>query len=171
MSTAPDSSTGEYEFTDAQNQLIADLAKKMALVGFVMTFFGFLQIFNGVTSLIMSRNPDRVVAAAQKAGMPEAQLDTLREAMAGPIWSSPIAISSLAFAVAGLILLMIGIWTRQAAFGFAGIVATKGKDISRLMDAIRALHTKYGLIYSILLAAAIISLASLLLSLWQHWRG
>lgn len=171
MSTAPTSSAGEYEFDDSQNQLIGSLARKMALVGFVMTFFGLLQIFNGIASLVMSRNPDRVVAAAQKAGMPEEQLGTLKEAMSGPFWSSPIAISSLAFTFAGLFLFLIGLWTRQAAYGFIGIVGSKGKDIARLMDALRALYNKYSLMYSILLAAAIVSLVSLAMSLWQHWRG
>ena len=55
--------------------------------------------------------------------------------------------------------------------GFAGIVQTKGKDVSRLMDALGALHRAYGLIYWIMLIAAIISLTSLALSLWQSWRG
>jgi len=171
MSTAPASSGSEYEFDNSQNELIGSLARKMALVGFVMTFFGLLQIFNGVASLFVSRNPDRVIAAAQKAGMPEEQLGMLKEAMTGPFWTSPVAISSLAFAVAGLFLFMIGLWTRQAAYGFIGIVGTKGKDISRLMDALRALHAKYGLMYNVLLAAALVSLISLGMSLWQHWRG
>ena len=171
MSSSPTASTGEFEFNESQNQLIGSLARKMALVGFVMIFFGLLQMINGVTSLIMSRNPDRVIAAAQKAGMPEEQLGMLKQALSGGFWSSPITVSALAFALAGLLLFLVGLWTRQAAGGFAGIVLTKGKDISRLMDALGALHRKYGMIYSILLAAAIISLLSLVISLWHSWRG
>jgi hypothetical protein len=164
-------STGEYEFNESQNQLIGSLARKMALVGMVMLFFGLLQMINGVTSLFMSRNPDRIVAAAQKAGMQAEQLDTLKQAISGGFWSSPITVSSLVFALAGLLLFVVGMWTRQAAVGFAGIVQTKGRDISRLMEALGALHQKYGLIYTILLFAAITSLLSLVISLWHSWRG
>jgi hypothetical protein len=171
MPSSPIASTGEFEFNESQNQLIGNLARKMAMVGFVMIFFGLLQMINGVASLFMSRNPDRVIAAAQKAGMPEAQLNALKEALAGSFWSSPITVSAVAFALAGLILFLVGMWTRQSAAAFGGIVLTKGNDISRLMDALRALHKKYGMIYSILLAAAIISLVSLLVSLWHSWRG
>jgi len=171
MASSPTDSTGEFEFNESQNQLIGSLARKMALVGFVMIFFGLLQMVNGVTSLIMSRNPDRVIAAAEKAGMAEEQLDMLRKALSGGFWSSPIAVSALAFALAGLLLFLVGLWTRQAAYGFAGIVLTKGKDITRLMDALSALHRKYGMMYTILLTAAIISLLSLAISLWHSWRG
>ena len=55
MASSPTDSTGEFEFNESQNQLIGSLARKMALVGFVMIFFGLLQMVNGVTSLIMSR--------------------------------------------------------------------------------------------------------------------
>jgi hypothetical protein len=171
MSSSTPVSTGEFEFNEPQNQLIGSLARKMALVGFVMIFFGLLQVLNGVTSLFLSRDPDRVVAAAQKAGVSEQQLAALKQALAGGFWSSPITVSAIAFALAGLLLFLVGLWTRQAAGGFAGIVLTKGKDISRLMDALGSLHRKYGLIYSVLLAAAIVSLISLVVSLWHSWRG
>jgi hypothetical protein len=171
MASSLPASAGEFEFKEPQNQLIGSLARKMLLVGFVMIFFGVLQMLNGVTSLFISRNPDRVVEAAQKAGMPAEQIAKLKQALAGGFWSSPIAISSIAFALAGLLLFLVGLWTRQAAMGFAHIVHTKGQDISRLMDALGALHRKYGLMYNVLLAAAIISLASLAISLWHSWRG
>ena len=170
MST-PSASVTEFEFDDSQNQLIGSLARKMGLVGFVMIFFGLLQMINGVTSLVMSRNPDRVLAAAEQAGMADEQLEVLRKGLAGGYWSSPIAVSSLAFALAGLLLFLVGLWTRQAAHGFAAIVVTRGRDVSRLMDALAALHRKYGLMYTILLVAAIISLLSLVMSLYQSWRG
>lgn len=171
MATSAADTTGEFEFSDSQNQLIGSLARKMGLVGMVMMFFGLLQMFNGIATLFVSRNPDRVVAAAQKAGLQEEQLNVLRESMSGGFWSSPIAISALAFALAGLFLLLVGIWTQQAAAGFAGIVITKGQDISRLMDAMGALHRKYSLMYNMLLAAAIVTFASLAIGLWHAWRG
>jgi hypothetical protein len=170
MSTAT-LAAGEFEFNESQNQLIGSLARKMGLVGFVMIFFGLLQLINGVASLIVSRNPERVLAGAKQAGMSDEQLGMLREALSGGFWTSPIAISSIAFALAGLLLFLVGLWTRQAAYGFAAIALTKGQDISRLMNALGAMYRKYSLIYAILLTAAIISLISLGISLWQHWRG
>lgn len=172
MSTAPSPAAApEFEFNDSQNQLIGSLSRKMALVGFVMIFFGLLQMINGVTTLFMTRNPARILAAAKSAGMTAEQLGTLEKSLAGGFSSSPLAASAVAFALAGLLLLMVGLWTRQAAGGFAGIVLTKGKDISRLMDALGALHQKYTLIYSVLLAAALLSLLSLAITLWHSWRG
>jgi hypothetical protein len=171
MSNAPSAATSEFEFNESQNQLIGSLASKMALVGFVMTLFGLLQMFNGITSLFLARNPDRVIAAAKQAGVSEEQLNTLQQSLTGGFWSSPITISAIAFALAGLFLFLVGLWTRQAGLGFAGIVVTKGNDISRLMDALGSLHRKYGLIYTVLLTAAIISLVSLVLTLWHSWRG
>lgn len=171
MASAPSGSSGEFEFAESQNQLIGSLARKMSLVGIVMLFFGLLQMANGVTTLIMSRNPDRVIALAEKTGAPPEQLAALREAMEGDFWSSPLAASAIAMALAGLLLLLIGWWTRQAAVGFGGIVLTQGRDVSRLMDALGALHRKYSLMYTVLLVAAIITLASLAISLWQAWGG
>lgn len=169
MSTSPSDPTpsGEYEFSDAQNQIIGSLARKMGLVGMVMIFFGALQMINGVSSLLMSRDPDRMIAAAEKAGLAPEQVAALQQSLAGGFWSSPLTVSAMAFAVAGLILLLIGVWTRQAANGFYGIVRTQGSDVSRLMDALRALHLKYGTMYYMLLVAAILSLLSLAISWWQ----
>ena len=67
MSSSPTDTTSEFEFNESQNQLIGSLARKMALVGFVMTFFGLLQLINGVTSLFLARNPERVIAAASSS--------------------------------------------------------------------------------------------------------
>ncbi|QDT73582.1 hypothetical protein I41_27710 [Lacipirellula limnantheis] len=74
-------------------------------------------------------------------------------------------------ALASLLLFVVGLWTRQAGIGFAAIVMTKGKDILRLMEALGALHRKYGLIYSVLWAAAVVSSVSLVLGRWHSWRG
>jgi hypothetical protein len=171
MTTVSPDSTGEFEFSESQNQVIGSLAGKMGLVGFVMTFFGLLQMINGVTSLFLAGNPDRVIAAAEKAGVTDENLSALKETLSGGFWSSPVTISAIAFALAGLLLFLVGLWTRQAAFGFAAIVVTKGKDTSRLMDALGSLHLKYSLIYNVVLTAAIISLVSFVFSLWQYWRG
>jgi hypothetical protein len=171
MSTTSPISAGEFEFDESQNRVIGDLARKMSLVGFVMIFFGALQMINGVSSLVMSRNPQRMMEAAEKAGFTPEQIETLRRTLADGSWASPLVASALAFTLAGLLLLLVGVWTRQAAGGFSGIAHTKGKDISRLMDALGALHRKYTAIYFFILIAALVSVLSLAISLWHSWRG
>ncbi|HMO85318.1 MAG TPA: hypothetical protein PKC18_10410 [Lacipirellulaceae bacterium] len=162
---------GEFEFSEADNRLIGQLARRMGLVGFAMTLFGILQIVNGLSSLFLARNPDRMIAAAEKAGMGADQLEILKTALAGGSWSSPLAASAIAFAFVGLLLFLVGLWTRQSAWGFLGIVLTQGKDVSRLMDALGALNRKYGVMYYTLLTAALVSLVSLATTLWHSWRG
>jgi hypothetical protein len=171
MSTDFTGPTGQYEFDESQNQTIGTLAKRMGLVGLVMMLFGLLQMINGVSAMIISRNPGRMLEAAEKAGMSPDQLKLLKEATSGGFWSSPLAVSAIAFTVSGLLLILIGAWTQMAAGNFARIVKTKGQDISRLMDGLGALNLMYGMIYYILLIAALITVVSLLISLVQSWRG
>jgi hypothetical protein len=171
MASATLEPTAEYEFSESQNQLIGSLARKMRLVGFVMLLFGLLQLINGVLTLVMSRDPDRMIAAARQAGMAEEQVAALREAMAGGFWSSPLAVTATAMAFSGLFLFLIGLWTQQAGGGFSGIVQTRGRDIARLMDALQAQHRAYALMYTILMVAAILAVVSLAVTLWQSWGG
>jgi hypothetical protein len=171
MSSTSPVSAGEFEFDESQNRVIGDLARKMSLVGLVMMFFGALQMVNGVSSLVLSRNPDRMLKSAEKAGFSAEQIETLRRTLADGSWASPLVASALAFTLAGLFLVLVGVWTRQAAGGFAGIAFTKGKDISRLMDALGALHQKYTAIYFFILVAALVSLLSFAIGLWHAWRG
>jgi hypothetical protein len=62
MPTEHTPSTSQFEFGEAQNEVIGSLARRMGLVGMVMMLFGILQVINGVTSIIISRNPQRSVA-------------------------------------------------------------------------------------------------------------
>jgi hypothetical protein len=171
MSTEYTGPTGQYEFDQSQNEVIGTLAKRMSLVGIVMMLFGVLQVINGVSAMIISRNPGRMLETAEKAGMSPDQLELLKEATAGGFWSSPLTMSAIAFTVSGLLLVLIGAWTQMAAGNFARIVKTKGQDISRLMDGLGALNLMYGMIYYILLIAALITVVSLIISLVQSWRG
>jgi hypothetical protein len=143
----------------------------MLLVGMVLILFGLFQMVNGLTSVVMSRSPERVIAAAENAGMSADQIEQLKLALSQDFWSSPFTISSLAFAVAGLLMLLVGVWTRQAAVGFAEIVRTEGNDINRLMDAVGALNMKYGMMYYMILIAAIMSLISLAIGLFHMFSG
>jgi hypothetical protein len=110
-----------------------------------------------------------MLESAEKAGMSPEQLDLLEEATAGGFWSSPLTVSAIAFVVTGLLLLLVGAWTQMAAGNFARIVKTKGQDISRLMDGLGALNLMYGMIYYIVLVAAVITVLSLIINLVQAW--
>ena len=90
MSSTSSVSAGEFEFDDSQNRVIGDLARKMSLVGLVMIFFGVLQMVNGVSSLVMSRNPDRMIEAAEKAGYVAEQIEMLKKDFADGSWASPL---------------------------------------------------------------------------------
>jgi hypothetical protein len=171
MSTDFTAPTGQYEFDASQNEVIGTLAKRMSLVGIVLMIFGLLQIINGVSAMIISRNPQQMLESAKKAGMTPDQLDLLKQATAGGFWSSPLTVSAIAFVVTGLLLLLIGAWTQMAAGNFGRIVKTKGQDISRLMDGLGSLNLMYGMIYYVVLIAAVISVVSLIISLVQSWAA
>jgi hypothetical protein len=173
MATTPSSSStgSEFEFSSSHNELIGDLARKMSLVGLVTIVFGVLQMINGIVAFIAGRNPDELVAAAREAGIAEEQLQQLQTALAGGDWLSPFVISTISFIIVGLILLLVGIWTRKASGGFAGIVRTQGRDISRLMDALDALRKQYSLIYYIIMLAVIVFLVGFGINLWKMSQG
>ena len=151
--------------------MIGSLARKMGLVGFVLMLFGGLQLFNGIMTFVATRSPDKVLSAAKEAGVTEVQLQQLETSLKSDGWLSPITISALAFGLTGLLLIVVGMWTQQAAASFGGIVLTKGQDMRRLMDALGALHKKYSLIYNILWIAAIAGLISLVISLYHLWSA
>ena len=171
MSSTSTESAPEFEFSQSQNQTIGDLARKMSLVGFVMILFGGLQLVNGVMTLIAGRNPEKIVAAAKEAGMAAEKIAQFEQMVADGSWSSAFVASTVAFGLAGLLLLLVGVWTVQAAGGFATIVQTQGQDVSSLMGALEALRKKYGLMYYMILIAAISSLISFAVHIWHLWRG
>jgi hypothetical protein len=168
MSTG-NASSAEYEFNPQQSRLIADLARKMSMVGFFIMLFGGLQMVNGIFSLISFRHPDKVIAAAKAAGVPDDKIKQLEQALTADGLLSPAAMAALAFGISGFLMLLVGVWTQQAAVGFAGIAQSQGHDISSLMGALEAMHKKYHLMYTILWIVAIAALISLVLNLYHMW--
>ena len=47
----------------------------MLLVGMVLILFDLFQMVNGLTSVVMNRSPERVIAAAENAGMSADQIE------------------------------------------------------------------------------------------------
>jgi hypothetical protein len=151
-----------YEFTKEQNDLIGSLAGKMRLVGLVNVVIGVLYLLGAVLLLVyifQDRLPDEVI---QKIP------DEVRVQLKSPRYQWGIAIQT---AVAGLIFLMIGVWTRSAAASFQEIVATTGRDISHLMNALGSLHKMYALIYMLIVITVLAFLIGLGLQLYLRAAG
>lgn len=117
-----------YEFSGSQNELIADLAKKMNFVGILLIAGAILSIISGVVVLI----------AAFSRG-----------------------IFDLSSIIQGVLFLLVGLWTRNAAQSFKRVVSTSGADIENLMGALGELRKLYTLQYWL----AIIVLIFLVLTL------
>ena len=63
--------------------------------------------------------------------------------------------------ISGLLYIVLGAWTRSAGASFTRVVATKGADISHLMDALADVRQVYTLFYWI----CVLSIALLIISL------
>lgn len=107
----------QYEFNSSQNELIADLVKKMRFVSYFLIVMGVLGIIGGLITFL--------------AG-------------------------GLAGIVQGVVYLLIGIWTLNAAKSFDKIVTTEGRDIENLMGALGELRKLYGLQYWLLMIAVVL---------------
>lgn len=169
-------STGgqKYEFTQDQNAQIGGLADKMGWVGLFFNVVGILGIFTALVLILaiyknsinipaewVNKAPDEVQKQVQEWGTKLDQLPPKNQ-----LWGFVINAG-----LAGLVYLLIGIWTRSAASSFSKIVTTQGADITHLMNALGALHKMYALLYTLLLAAAIMFFVTLGVSIWSMYRG
>lgn len=68
-------------------------------------------------------------------------------------------------AIQGVLQIVIGIWTKQAAASFQKVVATEGSDIQNLMGALRELRKLYTLQYWIFLITFILVAVSIVIGL------
>jgi hypothetical protein len=150
----------EYEFSQDQNVLFSALSSHMRLVGLFLAVVGVLNILAGlmiVVAIYRAKLPqDYVDSVLQKTSEAtktdvKAQLDKLPPA--NQLWG--LAIGGL---VNGLIYLLIGVWTRNAAGSFQRIVDTRRHDISNLMDALASLNKMYTLIYTIIVVGLLLFL-------------
>ncbi len=110
----------EYEFSNNQNTLIQDLARKMNFVAILMIAGGALGILAGVIVLFVGSTNANTTEGVH------------------------LDFSSL---VQGAFLLILGIWTRNAASAFKRVVNTTGRDIENLIGALRELRKLYALQY------------------------
>jgi hypothetical protein len=154
--------TSRYEFTEAQNRGIGDLARKMRLVGLVAVVLGVVQLILGLLLLIYAFR-DQLPAEVLRR-IPE---DTLKQLPPpSQLWSVV-----LQAATSGLIFLLIGLWTRSSAREFQQIVDTTGRDISHLMNALGSLHKMYSLLYTLIIIGILAFLLSIGLLLYARFSG
>jgi hypothetical protein len=156
------SSTGHYEFTEAQNREIGILARKMRLVGLVAAILGVVDLILGILLLIYAFR-DQLPAEVLRR-IPE---DTLKQLPPpSQLWAVVLqAVTS------GLIFLLIGVWTRSAAAEFQKIVNTTGRDISHLMSALSSLHKMYSLLYTLIIVGILAFLLSIGVLLYTRFSG
>jgi hypothetical protein len=151
-----------YEFTSQQNDLIGSLAKKMRLVGLVNVVFGVLYLISSLILLVIIFQAHLPAEVTQS--IPE---DYRRKVPTGNyLWG--ILIQT---ALAGLIFLMIGLWTRSSAASFQQIVDTTGRDIGHLMNALGSLHRMYSLIYTLIVITLLAFVVALGLQLYLRYGG
>jgi hypothetical protein len=166
-------STGaaQYEFTEQQNQLLGALASKMSFVGLFAVIVGVVNILLALlvvgsifrshvptewktkTTEYMQKLPDDVRKQAEKYSLDQLPPNHY-------LWG--IAING---AIVGLFYLLLGTWTRSAAGSFQQIVATKGNDITHLMNALSSLHSMYGLIWMLLVITLLAALIGLVMTI------
>jgi len=151
-----------YEFTSEQNDLIGRLARKMSLVGLVSVVFGVLYLLSAVLLLafiFQDKMPADVVSK-----IPE----DVRSKVPSTTYLWGVLIQTL---LAGLIFLLIGIWTRSSAASFHEIVVTTGRDISHLMNALSSLHKMYNLLYTLIIVTLLACLIALGLQLYLRYSA
>ena len=125
-----------YEFTQQQNQDIGALAGALRFVGIASVVFGIL--------------------AGAGAALVVAKSD---------VETSKAVVNVAGSIIQAIFLIFTGIWLTSAASSFREIVATKGRDIAHLMDAIKELRRVYGLQQVFIIIGIILIGAALVLVL------
>jgi hypothetical protein len=147
---------GQYEFTEQQNQLLGNLASKMAVVGTFLTVVGGLELLAAVVA----------VAAALRSNFPPDLLARIPADVHNRLpGNSHLWAFAIQGGVAGLLYLLMGTWTSSSAASFRQIVETRGSDITHLMNALGALNRMYTLIYTIVLFVVVMTVLAIVMLL------
>src|SRR5262245_63083635 len=107
-----------HEFTGEQNDLIGRLAHKMSVVGLVSILFGLLYLISAVLLLafiFQDKLPADVVSKIP---------DDVRSQVPSTNYLWGVFAQTM---LAGIIFLLIGVWTRSSAASFQELVATTGR--------------------------------------------
>lgn len=170
----------QYEFTQQQNETLANLAGKMRFVGLFSLLFGLLGLLIcllTVLFLFQDRIPpefrEKASAYYKKAqdSLPEDLKKQAAEFTLDKIPRDNNFLTGLAIftGVTGLIFFLQGLWTRSAGSSFRKIVRTEGRDINHLMNAIGSLRSMYGQVYLLLLLALLAGLVAVGLTAYKYY--
>ena len=149
-----------HEFTGEQNDLIGRLAHKMSVVGLVSILFGLLYFVSSallLACIFQDRLPADVASRIP---------DEVRSQVPSTNYLWGVFAQTM---LAGIIFLLIGVWTRSAATSFQEIVTTTGRDIGHLMSALSSLHKMYSLVYTLIIVTLIVVLVAIGLQLYLRY--
>ncbi len=111
--------TTQYEFTNEQNKLIAQLSSGMQWVGTALSVLGYIYLIAVI------------ICVTQALSRPETLF------------------SAVYVLLATLFFLALGIWTRKASRSFQAITKTRGRDMDHLMEALDHLRKHYSLVSTV----------------------
>jgi hypothetical protein len=141
------SSSGQYEFNTAENELFAALAAKMRFVGLVLGVLGAIYLILGALLIFMALSGQAPIATTQPPA-------------GGTATTGRLGVEhSIGYIIGGIIYLAMGGWTRNGAAAFRRIVDTEGSDIPHLMEAATNLRKVYTLQFWLILIGLITLIA------------
>ena len=115
-----------YEFSEAQNEVILNLSKKMNFLGMILVIIAFVYFATAVYPLTKSGTPTGFIIG-----------------------------TVISHIIAGALYVAIGLFTIKASKSFRLIVQTQGSDIKNLMDALAFLLKQYSVQYWVVILALI----------------
>ncbi|GIW91502.1 MAG: hypothetical protein KatS3mg109_2023 [Pirellulaceae bacterium] len=131
----------DYEFSESENTLIRDLARKMRFVGIFLTIAGVLYLLaSGGAFLQALRGRD-----------------------------SSDSVQGVFSLLGAVLYLALGVWTHKSGRSFQQIVESQGEDIRHLMDALANLRRIYSLYYIVILVVLLLLVLTLVASLLWVW--
>lgn len=164
--------SGNYEFTESQNQVIGNLAYNMRgvgttslMLGLLYFFFGTLLMLKGEAGLVAKVNlPTNAANTQTKDGeKPAAVAEVTSVKLFGRNITTDRIVGMFIF-LSGVLYLLLGSWTMGASNPFHAITVTRGNDIRNLMDAMDNLRKLFASLYSMILLFVFAGLAVLIVN-------
>jgi len=126
-----DGNRGQYEFSEEQGRIIADLSNGVRLVGILLFLFGAFYLVG-------------LIATVVKGG-----------------WDARFLWPGMFIAISALIYLSFGWWFQKSSAAFDDVVTTQGRDIDNLMAALNELRKPFSVVRTLIMLYAVLILVSL----------
>jgi len=136
-----DGNRGQYEFSEEQGRVIADLSSGVRLVGILLFLFGAFYLVGLILTVV-------------KLG-----------------WTPHFTGPGVLIIVSALIYLSFGWWFQKSSAAFDDVVTTQGRDIDNLMVALDELRKPFALIRTLIMLYAVlvlIGLVAMLITAFAH---